>query len=66
MRRDDDAPGPRIPISGEAGAAIFTALHSLAMHCGESVVTIKKQRRPGGGYQYLVADRNSPVRPAKT
>lgn len=53
-----------VPISGAAGAAIYAALKGLAMHAGESTVTIKKERVAQGGYVYLVATNRSPALPA--
>lgn len=50
--------GPKIPIPGAAGAAIFAALMRLAMQCGDGAVTIRKQRLPSGGYVYEVANSN--------
>jgi hypothetical protein len=53
-----DPIGPKIPIPGSAGAAIYSALMSLAMYCGDATVTIRKERLPSGGYTYLIANNH--------
>lgn len=50
--------GPKIPIPGAPGAAIFAALVRLAMHCGDGTVTVRKERSPAGGYIYEVANNH--------
>jgi len=47
--------GPRIPINGAAGAAIYAALLRISMYCGDATVTVRKERLPGGGYSYQLA-----------
>jgi hypothetical protein len=54
-----DPVGPKIPIPGAPGAAIFAALMRLATHCGDASVTIRKERLPAGGYTYLIATDHS-------
>lgn len=56
--------GPRIPIPGAAGAAIFAALKGMAMHCGETAITIRKERLPSGGYTYLIGHNQQPPKTA--
>jgi hypothetical protein len=58
MRGDGDDPGhgPRIPIPGAAGAAVYAALKSLVMRCGEGDVLITKRRVAGGGYTYWITN----------
>jgi hypothetical protein len=58
--RDDANTGPRIPIPGTAGEAIKGALVALAMHPGEMLLTIKKERLPQGGYIYLISKTQPP------
>lgn len=58
--RDEANHGPRIPIPGNAGEAIRAALSSLAMHPGEMVLTIKKERIAQGGYIYLISKTQPP------
>lgn len=62
MTGDFQPNGPKIPIPGAAGAAIYAALMRLAMQCGDGAVTICKQRLPSGGYSYEVANSNAPRR----
>lgn len=50
-----DPAGPKIPIPGAPGAAIYAVLMRLSMICGDASVTITKERLPGGGYAYLTA-----------
>lgn len=64
MRDGNGDNGPKIPIPGAAGAAIFIALQRLALFCGEGGITIRKERVPGGGYIYTVANHEPPARPA--
>jgi hypothetical protein len=52
--------GPKIPIPGAAGAAVYAALQSLSLYCGEATVTIKKARVAGGGYTYWVSNLSTP------
>jgi hypothetical protein len=66
MRGDGEDHGPKIPIPGAAGAAIFAALKSLALLCGEGKVTIIKERLPSGGYTYLIANNQNPARPVRS
>lgn len=66
MRGDGEDNGPRVPIQGPAGAAIFAALKGLAMHCGDGQVTIKKERLPQGGYVYLIGQNDNPARPVRS
>lgn len=65
--RDGDGidAGPKIPIPGAAGAAIFVALQRMAMHCGECGLVIKKERVAGGGYIYSIGNHEPPERPAR-
>jgi hypothetical protein len=53
-----DPTGPKIPIPGAPGAAIYAALMRLAMFCGDTTVTIRKSRSPSGGYTYEVANNH--------
>ena len=68
MRGDGGEPaGPRIPIPGAAGAAVYAALQGLAMHCGEQAsVTIIKERLPNGGYTYLIGHNSNRARPVRS
>lgn len=52
--------GPKIPIPGAAGTAIFAALQGLAVLCGDGRLTIEKKRVPGGGYSYWVSNIITP------
>jgi hypothetical protein len=52
--------GPKIPIPGAAGAAVYAALQSLALYCGEATVTITKARVSGAGYTYWVSNLSTP------
>jgi hypothetical protein len=63
--RDGDDHGPRIPIPGAAGAAIYIALQRLATLCGEGGITIKKERVAAGGYVYTIGNHEPPERPAR-
>jgi hypothetical protein len=56
-----DPTGPKIPIPGAPGAAIYSALMRLAMFCGDATVTIRKERLPQGGYTYQIANHNETV-----
>ena len=56
--------GPKIPIPGAAGASIYAALQSLALHCGEATVTITKARVAGGGYSYWISNLSIPHKSA--
>jgi hypothetical protein len=58
-----DGNGPKIPIPGAAGAALFVALQRMATHCGEVELTIKKERVAGGGYAYVISNHQPPARP---
>ncbi len=62
MPRDSDS-SPKIPIPGAAAEIIRTALARMAAHCGEYRLTISKERLPGGGYSYSVANHEPPARP---
>lgn len=66
MRGDGEDTGPRIPIPGAAGAAIYAALKGLSVHCGDGTVTIIKERLPGGGYVYLIGQNDNPARPVRS
>jgi hypothetical protein len=57
-----DPNGPKIPIPGAPGAAIFAALMRLATYCGDATVTIRKERLPSGGYAYLIANNHDAQR----
>ena len=61
--RDGDESGPKIPIPGAAGAAIFIALQRMATHCGEVALTISKERVAAGGYVYTISNSQPPARP---
>lgn len=63
MRDDNEPAGPKVPIPGAAGAAIAVALQRMATHCGETVLTIKKERVAGGGYAYVITNNQPPARP---
>lgn len=54
LSETDPQVGPRIPISGTAGAAIYAALKGMAMHPGAMTLTIIKERVAQGGYIYLI------------
>ena len=54
--------GPKIPIPGAAGAAIYSALHGLAMRPGGGMITIAKKPVAGGGYVYEIARQNETLR----
>ncbi len=58
--RDDANTGPRIPIPGTAGEAIKAALQALAMHPGEMMLVIKKERTAQGKYLYLISKTQPP------
>lgn len=66
MRGDGEDTGPKIPIPGAAGAAIFGALKGLSMLCGSGSVTIIKERLPQGGYTYLIGHNETPARPVRS
>lgn len=66
MDGDFSGNGPKIPIPGAAGAAIYTALMRLAMLCGEGGVTIRKERVAGSGYVYTIGNHEPPARPVRT
>lgn len=63
--RDGDDSGPKIPIPGAAGAAIYLALQRMACCCGECGITIKKERVAAGGYVYTIGNHEPPERPAR-
>ena len=63
--RDGEECGPKIPIPGAAGAAIFAALKALAMRPGGGSVTISKDRVAGGGYVYSIGCNEQPARPVR-
>lgn len=63
MRDGDETSGPRVPIPGAAGTTIAVALQRMATHCGETVLTIKKERVAGGGYAYVISNHNPPGHP---
>lgn len=63
MRDGDEASGPKVPIPGAAGVAIGVALQRMATHCGETVLTIKKERVAGGGYAYVISNNSPPGNP---
>jgi hypothetical protein len=60
--RDGEESAPRIPIPGVAGEAIRAALMKMATTCGETVLTIKKERVAGGGYAYVLTNNQPPAR----
>ncbi len=64
MDGDRQSNGPKIPISGAAGAGIYSALFNLSMRCGPGSVTISKERVAGGGYVYVISPHEPPERPA--
>lgn len=66
MKGDGEDNGPKIPIPGPAGAAIFAALKHMAMTCGNASVTILKERLPTGGYTYLIGHNETPARPVRS
>jgi hypothetical protein len=47
------------PIPGAAGACVRAALRAMALYPGATSVTVKKERLPGGGYAYLIAESQS-------
>lgn len=62
MKGNGDADTPRIPIPGAASAAIYAALHAMAMYAGDCSIVIEKKRVPGGGYTYWISNlTKSPV-----
>ena len=63
MKDGDEPTGPKVPIPGAAGAAIAVALQRMATHCGETILTIKKERVAGGGYAYVISNNQPPARP---
>jgi hypothetical protein len=54
------------PIPGAAGAAVRAALRSMSLYPGETSVTVKKERLPGGGYVYLIAESQSTLNATAT
>ncbi len=64
MPRDDDNKGG-FPIPGAAGEAVRLALQRMALNCGECTITISKERVPGGGYVYTIANHEPPAVPAR-
>ncbi len=66
MRGDGEENGPKIPIPGAAGAAIFSALKGLSLLAGSGSVTIIKERSPHGGYTYLIGHNETPARPVRS
>ena len=66
MRDDNEPTGPKVPIPGAAGVAIAVALQRMATHCGETILTIKKERVAGGGYTYVIINNQPPARPVPT
>ena len=63
MRDGDEPSGPKIPIPGAAGAAVFVALQRMATHCGETAIQIAKERVVTGGYVYVISVIQPPARP---
>jgi hypothetical protein len=61
MRGDGEDNGPKIPIPGSAGALVYVALKSMAMHAGECSLTIEKVRVAGGGYVYRLTRDGHPT-----
>jgi len=58
--------GPKIPIGGPAGAAIYAALFRLSTRYGPGAVTISKERVAGGGYVYVLSNHEPPDKPARS
>jgi len=48
------------PIPGAAGAAVRAALRAMSLYPGETSVTVRKEKLPGGGYVYLIAESQTP------
>ncbi len=66
MKANGEDSGPKIPIPGPAGEAIYVALQRMAVHYGECAITISKERVAGGGYVYTIGNHEPPARPART